>query len=116
LSAKFTSMNRNSRKVMVQAPLGVGCAVMAGFLVCLCRLCKIGRLRCYKGGHGQGNRGFAGAPASQWVAACNRRCPATVSRSRRVPIETVLRLGRPDIFARYQAKGIFMARSVHRRA
>ena len=28
LSAKFTSMNRNSRKVIFQAPLGVGCAFM----------------------------------------------------------------------------------------
>src|SRR5882672_3525097 len=28
LSAKFTSMNRNSRKVIFQAPLGVGCVVM----------------------------------------------------------------------------------------
>src|SRR3954452_13666598 len=31
LSAKFTSMNRNSRKVIFQAPFGVGCAVIAGF-------------------------------------------------------------------------------------
>ncbi len=31
LSAKFTSMNRNSRKVIFQAPLGVGCVVMTGF-------------------------------------------------------------------------------------
>src|SRR5882672_1854699 len=29
LSAKFTSMNRNSRNVIFQAPFGVGCAVMA---------------------------------------------------------------------------------------
>ena len=28
LSAKFTSMKRNSRNVIFQAPLGVGCAVM----------------------------------------------------------------------------------------
>src|SRR5947209_18433389 len=28
LSAKFTSMNRNSRNVMLQAPFGVGCAAM----------------------------------------------------------------------------------------
>ena len=28
LSAKFTSMNRNSRKVIFQAPFGVACAVM----------------------------------------------------------------------------------------
>src|SRR6195952_5803416 len=28
LSAKFTSMNRNRRKVILQAPFGVGCAVM----------------------------------------------------------------------------------------
>ena len=28
LSAKFTSMNRNRRNVIFQAPLGVGCAVM----------------------------------------------------------------------------------------
>src|ERR1700694_3326083 len=28
LSAKFTSMNRNSKKVIFQAPLGVGSAVM----------------------------------------------------------------------------------------
>ena len=37
LSAKFTSMNRNSRKVIFQAPFGVpsgvACAVMAGFPV-----------------------------------------------------------------------------------
>src|ERR1700712_1458444 len=31
LSAKFTSMNRNSRKVIFQAPFGVGCVVMTGF-------------------------------------------------------------------------------------
>src|ERR1700754_606581 len=30
LSAKFTSMNRNKRKVIFQAPLGVGCPVMFG--------------------------------------------------------------------------------------
>ena len=29
LSAKFTSMNRNRRNVIFQAPLGVGCVVMA---------------------------------------------------------------------------------------
>jgi hypothetical protein len=28
LSAKFTSMNRNRRNVILQAPLGVGCVVM----------------------------------------------------------------------------------------
>ena len=28
LSAKFTSMNRNSRNVIFQAPLGVACAAM----------------------------------------------------------------------------------------
>src|SRR3954454_9574786 len=28
LSAKFTSMNRNSRKVIFHAPFGVGCALM----------------------------------------------------------------------------------------
>src|SRR5436190_1029578 len=33
LSAKFTSMNRNSRKVIFQAPFGVDGAAMAGFLV-----------------------------------------------------------------------------------
>ena len=31
LSAKFTSMNRNSKMVIFQAPLGVGCVVMTGF-------------------------------------------------------------------------------------
>src|SRR3954465_14079178 len=30
LSAKFTSMNRNKRNVIFQAPLGVTCSVMAG--------------------------------------------------------------------------------------
>ena len=30
LSAKFTSMNRNRRKVIFQAPFGVACAVMVG--------------------------------------------------------------------------------------
>ena len=33
LSAKFTSMNRKSRNVIFQAPLGVACAVMSAFLV-----------------------------------------------------------------------------------
>jgi hypothetical protein len=28
LSAKFTSMKRNSKKVIFQAPFGVGCAAM----------------------------------------------------------------------------------------
>src|SRR6476646_5200385 len=59
LSAKFTSMNRNSRKVIFQAPLGVGCAVMAGFPVYLCRLCKIGQFQWYKGARGQGNWDFS---------------------------------------------------------
>src|SRR5262245_47609552 len=65
LSAKFTSMKRNSRKVIVQAPLGValdvGCAVMAGFPVYLFRLCRIGRFQCYKGVLAQGNPDFSGA-------------------------------------------------------
>jgi hypothetical protein len=73
LSAKFTSMNRNSRKVIFQAPFrvpwGVGCAVMAGFPVYLCRLCKIGRFQWYKGGRGQGNRDFPRAPTPQLPAA-----------------------------------------------
>src|SRR5256885_14090465 len=59
LSAKFTSMNRNSRKVIFQAPLGVGCAVMAGFPVYLFWLCRIGRFQWYKGGRRQGNRDFS---------------------------------------------------------
>jgi hypothetical protein len=28
LSAKFTSMNKNSRNVIFQPPLGVGCTIM----------------------------------------------------------------------------------------
>jgi hypothetical protein len=35
LSAKFTSMKRNRRNVIFQAPLGVGCVVMvAPIIVC----------------------------------------------------------------------------------
>src|ERR1041385_4315877 len=59
LSAKFTSMNRNSRKVICQAPLGVGCPVMTGFPVYPCWLYGIGRFQWYKGGRGQGNRDFS---------------------------------------------------------
>ena len=77
LSAKFTSMNRNSRKVIFQAPFGVpsgvGCAVMAGFPVYLCWLCKIGRFQCYKGARGQGNRDFPRAPASATAGCYGRR-------------------------------------------
>src|SRR4030095_10752893 len=44
LSAKFTSMNRNSRKVIFHAPFGVGCAFIvllpkASCLACLTRPC-----------------------------------------------------------------------------
>ena len=43
LSAKLTTMNRNRRKVILQAPfgvsVGVGCAVILGSLNCLCWLC-----------------------------------------------------------------------------
>src|SRR5215212_416440 len=69
LSAKFTSMNRNSRKVIFQAPLGVGCAVMAGFPVYLCWLCRIGRFQWYKGAREQGNRDFTTGAAPQLPAA-----------------------------------------------
>jgi hypothetical protein len=67
LSAKFTSMNRNSRNVIFQAPFGVACAVMAVFPVCpycICWLCKIGRFQWYRGACRQGNRDFAGRPAT----------------------------------------------------
>src|SRR5437762_5309598 len=66
LSAKFTSMNRNSRKVIFQAPLGVplgvGCAVMAGFADYLYRLCRIGRFHWYQWARGQGNRAVPPMP------------------------------------------------------
>src|SRR3954463_10874925 len=75
LSAKFTSMNRNSRKVIFHAPLGVGCAVMAGFPVYLCWLCKIGRFQCYKGGRGQGNPDFSGDPRSATAGCHGRHAP-----------------------------------------
>src|SRR5256885_7933236 len=97
LSAKFTSMNRNSRKVIFQAPLGVGCAVMAGFPVYLYWLCRIGRFQWYKGARGQGNRDFsADAPRRNcWLP--RQACATTGSRSRRGAIETVIRGARPDM-------------------
>ena len=54
LSAKLTSMNRNSRKVIFQAPLGVGCAVMVSPRLSFCGL-LIGAGQCYPWGVGQCN-------------------------------------------------------------
>ena len=42
LSAKFTSMKRNSRNVILQAPLGVGCVVMSVPSWSFCWVCWIG--------------------------------------------------------------------------
>src|SRR6185312_4885794 len=46
LSAKFTSMNRNSRNVMVQAPFGVDMSLDgAGAAMSLPRYCRSARVR-----------------------------------------------------------------------
>ena len=97
LSAKFTSMNRNSRKVIFQAPFGVGCAVMAAFPVYLCRLCKIGRFQCYKGGHGQGNQDFSASARFATAGCCDRRTPQPDHDHVAGANEAVIRGVRPDM-------------------
>jgi hypothetical protein len=57
LSAKFTSMNRNRRKVIFHAPLGVGCVVMVPPRISLPAL-LIGLAGCYKRGKRQCNWAF----------------------------------------------------------
>src|ERR1700731_2972419 len=81
LSAKLTSMNRNSRNVIFQAPLGVGCVVIVSSPVrSLALLVDLGR--CYPGAVGQGNRtirtgpGCAATTQPRSVAA--GRCFASV--------------------------------------
>ena len=61
LSAKFTSMNRNRRNVIFQAPLGVGCVVMVSPGVSLLGIVAgllIGLNGCYPRGKRQCNWAF----------------------------------------------------------
>ena len=73
LSAKLTSMNRNRRKVIFQAPLSVGCVVM-GFPDSCFNGLLVGLAGCYPRGKRQCNWAFLDGSSGRRPGTPSRSC------------------------------------------